>query len=432
VILRLPQLAGPRSRLACRIGVTAALLILTTLFYYLLMDERGLFTNYFFFELRQSLHGCAYTLAILCAALTLPRSGFWTTWLVAFLVHLPRMVYFSLSTASLVQNMGFWFLPLLAGAIVALEIHWRSAQRQAEVQRARETEQYVQQLLAAQEGERRRISQDIHDTVLQDLLALACAPDRILSTGAGDADTMIETLRWMKENIIRVAHELRRISCDLRPSTIDHLGLVPSLRALAQSSASEVTIPIRVSVAGRPKRLTGEAEIALFRIVQEALANIRKHSQATDAWVNLAYTRDSVRLEVGDNGVGISSQLHMDQLASQGHLGLLGIRERVLSLGGHFRVVSRQDSGTVLRATVPILRPVSDQEDTAKAADPARQQRWLWLAGRSADVGSAPERGQDGTGCEREPEEARSGIHDRSGHRGARSWQAHRRAGHRV
>jgi len=339
-----------------RVGVAILLVILPTIVYYIVIDTLDLLPvpGLFFFELKNDVQGSLYFVALAFAAIALAWRGFAYTWLAAFLIHLPRTVKFTLSPESLIHNLGFWFLPLFAGAVITLERRWRATQRRIDLERQQERELYIQKVLAAQEEERRRIAKEIHDETLQDLVALAYVADSMAQECPECEARLKDRAVSIKENSLRMAHELRRISSDLRPSTLDHLGLVPSLRSLAAKTADEAGIPTRLSVSGEPVSLDKHAETAIFRIVQEALTNVRKHSEATEAWVVMEFTRVSLKIEIGDNGCGLAPKLRMDRLASEGHLGLLGIRERVASLGGSVRVHSRRDHGTVLRLKIPI------------------------------------------------------------------------------
>jgi len=338
-----------------QISVVVALLVVPTIVYYIVIDLFELLPipGLFFFEIKNDVQGCLYFVALAFAAIALSWRGFAFTWLAAFLIHLPRTVTFTLSTESLFHNLGFWFLPLFAGAVVTLERHWRATQRRMELERQQESELYIQKILVAQEDERRRIAKEIHDETLQDLLALAYVADAMLEECPEGDGRLGEKAIAIKDTSLRVANELRRISSDLRPSTLDHLGLVPALRSLAERTGDEAGIPTRLTVVGVPKRLDKQAETAIFRIVQEALTNVRRHSGATEAWVNIQFRQGSLKLEIGDNGHGFNPRVKMDRLASEGHLGLLGMRERATALGGSLRLQSRPATGTVLNLRIP-------------------------------------------------------------------------------
>ena len=339
-----------------RVCTIVVLLIVPTVVYYIIIDTLDLVPapGLFFFELKNDVQGSLYFAALAFAAVALSWRGFAFTWLAAFFIHLPRTVTYTLSTESLLHNLGFWFLPFLAGAVVTLERNWRATQRRIEREREQERELYIQKILVAQEEERLRISKEIHDETLQDLLALAYVADAMLKECHGGDGRLGEKAISMRDTSLRVAAELRRISSDLRPSTLDHLGLVPSLRWLSERTGSEAAIPTRLTVSGQPWPLDKQAEIAIFRIVQEALTNVRKHSGATEAWVNLEFKRDVLKLKIGDNGHGFIPRLNTNKLASEGHLGLLGIRERVTALGGSLRLQSRPATGTVLHLGIPL------------------------------------------------------------------------------
>lgn len=339
-----------------RVILVVLLVVAPTVVYYVLIDVLDLLPvpGLFFFELKNDLQGSLYFVAMGVAAVTLLWRGFAFTWLAAFFIHLPRTIKFTLSDESLLHNLGFWFLPLLAGAVFTLERHWRETQRRIEQERQQERELYIQKSLVAQEEERRRIAKELHDETIQDLVALAYVADAMFKDSLEGDGRLATRASSIKDTSLRVVQELRRISSDLRPSTLDHLGLVPSLRTLAERTGNEAGIPTRLTVEGVPLRLDKQAETAIFRIVQEALTNVRKHSGASEAWVILDFRPGMLRLTVGDNGQGFNSRVQMDRLASEGHLGLLGMRERATALGGSLRIQSRRPMGTTLNLRIPV------------------------------------------------------------------------------
>ena len=339
-----------------RVVLVALLIVAPTIVYYVFIDTLDHITTskLFVFELMNDVQGSLYFAAMGVAAITLLWRGFVVTWLAAFLIHLPRTIRFSLSTESLVHNLGFWFLPLSIGALITLERYWRATQRRIEQERQQEREVYIQKSLVAQEEERRRIAKELHDETIQELVALAYVADAMFKASLKVDGTLSATASSIKDMSLHVMQELRRISSDLRPSTLDHLGLVPSLRTLAERSSAEAGIPTHLTVEGVPQRLDKQAETAIFRIVQEGLNNVRKHSGATEAWVSLDFGPDMLRLTIGDNGQGFNSRIRRGKLASEGHLGLLGIRERATALGGSLQIQSRRPTGTKLNLKIPI------------------------------------------------------------------------------
>jgi len=349
--VRLGKSLGPR------LFVVSFLLLSAAMFYYVILDHWGLLSDVFFFELRNRIHGLFYVGAIAYASVFFSWRGYMLVWSVAFLVNLPRTLYFSLSTESLVSNLAFWSLPLLAGAIIALEKQWRSRQRSAFADRQRERELYLSRILVAQEEERRRIAIELHDEPLQDLVALAYAAEAAVAELPEAATQSREKVVWIRDQCVRISRELRRISYDLRPSILDELGLVPALRWLVDRTTDETPVTVAFVVdeqTEKMERVERQVESGVFRVVQEALNNIRRHSGATRADVTLHLTSEALVVEVSDNGHGFQTDKSVIRLASEGHLGILGMRERASALGGSLVVRSSPSSGTVITMSIPV------------------------------------------------------------------------------
>jgi signal transduction histidine kinase len=212
---------------------------------------------------------------------------------------------------------------------------------------------YVQQVTRAQEDERARIARELHDDTLQSLIVLS----RRLETLA-KADERLSPSRALElydlwKHTDDVIQGLRRFNRDLRPSTLDDLGLVPALEGLAAGMTDVDGIITRVYVKGAIRRLAPEVELALFRIAQEALNNVKKHAEATEVVINVAFTDDAVEMTVHDNGKGFTLPAPVEELATSGHLGLIGMLERARLLGGALSINSQQGLGTNVIVTVP-------------------------------------------------------------------------------
>lgn len=149
---------------------------------------------------------------------------------------------------------------------------------------------------------------------------------------------------------------LRQISRDLRPLVLEDLGLIPALRTLVRSAREGVgAVPhARLEVSGQPVGLGTEQELALYRITQEALTNIRKHARATGVRVDLAFDTSTVRLDIGDDGWGFEVPASLNDFAQRGSFGLMGIQERVWAVGGTLSIKSTPGHGTQLIVTMPI------------------------------------------------------------------------------
>ena len=206
---------------------------------------------------------------------------------------------------------------------------------------------YVRQILTAQEEERKRIARELHDETAQSMLlilqrldGLTYKPGRNLS---GSVEREIEELR---EITLQTLDNLRRLTRDLRPQILDDLGLVAAVEWLAEDVERQCGIKTLVDVVGRQRPLAPEAQLLLFRIVQEALSNVRRHSAASDARVTLEFGERVVKVEVRDNGKGFAPPASVRDLADGGRLGLVGMVERARLLGGRVTIESAIGQGT--------------------------------------------------------------------------------------
>jgi PAS domain S-box-containing protein len=211
---------------------------------------------------------------------------------------------------------------------------------------------YVQLATRAQEEERKRISHELHDDTIQSLIALsrqldALATDKEIPAAGREK---FESL-WNQTDVI--VKGLRRLSQDLRPAAIDRLGLLPAIRWLAEESEKFSGIKTRVNVIGKEHRLPEEGAIALFRIIQEALRNVWKHSQATRAGIIVEFHDKRIRVTIADNGKGFTRPEQVGDLPKMGKLGLAGMQERVQLLGGTIFMQSAPGKGTTITVELP-------------------------------------------------------------------------------
>jgi PAS domain S-box-containing protein len=214
---------------------------------------------------------------------------------------------------------------------------------------------YLKQVLRAQEEERKRISRELHDDAGQSLLllihrldALTSDPANKLSKPAKDKVTRLHGLA------VKILDGLRRYSQELRPAILDHMGLVAALGWMADNLNREQRIKVSIEVRGTEYQLSPEAKLVLFRIAQEALNNVKKHSGATTAVVKLEYAPQKIIVRVTDNGKGFELPERLSDLASLGKLGLTGMEERARLLGGTLQVQSKPGEGTTVTAELPL------------------------------------------------------------------------------
>lgn len=210
----------------------------------------------------------------------------------------------------------------------------------------------VQQVTQAQEEERERIARELHDDTLQALVLLS----RELETAA-DAPQIPEALqgrlRKMAVLATSAAESLRRFSRDLRPSILNDLGLVAAIEWLAEDLSRRTSLDTSFRIEGSARRLPAHAELALFRIAQEALRNVEKHAHATRVEIILAFESSRVAMTVADNGVGFVAPSTLDELALVGKLGLIGLKERASLVGGTLSVGSAPGQGTEVSVVIP-------------------------------------------------------------------------------
>jgi signal transduction histidine kinase len=212
---------------------------------------------------------------------------------------------------------------------------------------------YLRQITRAQEDERRRIARELHDDTTQALVALSRRLDAISMVSEQLPESVTQCLEEMRELTHNTLQGVRRFSQDLRPSIIDDLGLLPTLEGLTTDLIEKERIQAELKVLGHKRRLSPEAELNLFRITQEALRNVEKHSGASKVVITVAFSADRVRIAIEDNGRGFEPPSRTGDLAVMGKLGLVGMHERAQILGGTVAVQSELGQGTTVVVEVP-------------------------------------------------------------------------------
>ena len=238
-------------------------------------------------------------------------------------------------------------LLLVIGRLIAGALHQARLHRQL-VARERAHENFVEQVIEAQEIERRRLAGDIHDGISQRLITLAYRLDAA-ARAVDDPTTLAEQLDKARELVELTLQEARAAIGGLRPPVLDDLGLAGGLASLARSIPQ---IELEVDLADT--RLAEHIEIALYRIAQECLQNVVKHANATSARLTFAVDNDSARLEIVDDGVGFDTFEHPLGSDEMGGYGLLSMAERAELVGGRLNIRSRPGSGTAVTATIPL------------------------------------------------------------------------------
>ncbi len=207
---------------------------------------------------------------------------------------------------------------------------------------------YAQQVSQAQEAERKRIARELHDETAQALVAVL----RNLEDLASDHPQF--TIKDMREQVRSILKGVRQFSQQLRPSILDDLGLLPAVRWLASELTKNYGIATDVKVVGEPHQISSDAELMLFRIIQEALNNVQKHSKANRACVTLEFIDHVTKATVSDDGKGFETPGRVGDLARSGKLGLTGMQERAQLLGGNLIIDSKPGKGTILTVELPL------------------------------------------------------------------------------
>jgi PAS domain S-box-containing protein len=239
-------------------------------------------------------------------------------------------------------------------ASVAVENSVLFEQMQASTQRL---QALSRRIVEVQESERRHIARELHDEAGQALVSLRYGL-RMLERQIDLGDSITEKVSELVNRTDAVIDGLHRLAADLRPASLDHLGLEAALRQYSRSAATETGLAVRFKARGFTEERLGPAvETALYRVVQEAVANVVRHARATCVDIFVRHRGESIMLMIEDDGVGFDERL----VPLDGHFGLLGMRERAAALGGTLTVESTPGAGTTIVVEVPIDNPNSDR-----------------------------------------------------------------------
>jgi len=326
-----------------------------TLFYYHLYETWRPAWQLFVLEYRQGFVGFLYFVPLVYATFVFGSKGCIATWILSSILIFPKILHYSVSPFLLFRNLSLFSVGFIVIGSVALEIEWRAKHRRLNLQREEEQRRYVEGVLGAQEEERTRISQELHDEAIQSLLAIAHVASRARKNryGAGAQDSG-DVLTWICDEAIRLSGDVRRLCYDLRPTMLDSLGLVAAVRWLADQHEQDPQIETEIALHGEVRRLPERIETVCFRVIQEALSNVRRHSKAEKAIIALSYFTTAIEVVVTDNGEGFS--LPRGEAAASGgnKLGISGMLRRVESVGGELTVDSSPRWGTTVAFRIPL------------------------------------------------------------------------------
>lgn len=219
-----------------------------------------------------------------------------------------------------------------------------------EIEKLQQQQQVGYAIIRAQEEERRRIARGIHDGPAQSLANLVLRAEYCEKLLDKKPELLKEELQALKRFARSNLEDIRKIIFDLRPMDLDDLGLIPAIQRYASDFALDHQIPVEVVVLGDRRRFSAAMEVALFRIVQEALTNISKHARATQANIVIEITPLNITLVIKDNGIGFNVEEPLDNEC----FGLRGMKEWVAFLRGNIKITSQPGAGTTINVKIPV------------------------------------------------------------------------------
>jgi PAS domain S-box-containing protein len=240
----------------------------------------------------------------------------------------------------------------LAAAFVTDITHRKMLEQIAETSR-QEISALAASLLRAQEKERRRVSREIHDTLCQQLASLAFDVGD-LAAQTSPSDVAHSHFLKIQARVVRMSEEVRHIAYRLHPSELDDLGLKAALQALCDEVSKRHHITIKVATKDGSEQLPLEVASCLYRVCQEALNNMVKHSKAKRASITLIEEHGSVALSIKDDGVGFC----VEEAEGKGGLGMISMKERARIVNGKLSITTRPGKGTRIDLVVPLTSSV--------------------------------------------------------------------------
>jgi signal transduction histidine kinase len=256
---------------------------------------------------------------------------------------------------------GTLALILFQATLIAALLAQRTRRRHAEsVLRANESvlrasyeriHDLAGRLIAAQEGERKRLARDLHDDLSQKLVLLNLDIDRLSNSAGARFSVFAESLHAISDRAREIGRHIHDVSHELHPSLLETVGLVAATGAWCREVSKQHGLDIAFEHAAVPRDVPSHVSLCLFRVVQEAVHNIVKHSGARTASVRISGDAGGLRLEIADAGRGFSSP-HTERAG----LGLVSMRERVNFLGGEIAIVSADSQGTRIDVRIPIAQ----------------------------------------------------------------------------
>jgi signal transduction histidine kinase len=339
-------------RLHYSIVVITSLVILAIYYFYTLSlptppgHYMDWFWSIFCFEYQHDILGIVLLVPILYSTITLGWKRSAVLLLILAISVTPYVIEFSYTANALVMSFSSLILPSILLMSIQIKLISDAKVRLAEAEKKRERAEFIRQLFITQEDERKRISLELHDGVTQTLLVNASLAHNILENNNIENQSMKADLEAIKNNSLNMVAEIRCICQDLRPSVLDNLGLVSSIKWLVDNFHEETGVNVDFSLIGSAYELSQDESVALFRMIQEAFNNIKKHAEARVVNVSIGFQKAGLSIQIRDDGKGFELTNNKNQLALNGKLGILGMNERAQSIGATLQIKSAKDWGT--------------------------------------------------------------------------------------
>jgi signal transduction histidine kinase len=231
------------------------------------------------------------------------------------------------------------------------EEHLRTSQRQLQ--------QLSNSLIDAQETERRRIARELHDDFNQTLALLSVELDLLRQQPPPSADELGRRVRVLSDRVRKLSSSMHELSHELHPLKLEQLGLVAAIRSLCQDVSESHGLAIEFALQRIPDSIPGDVALCLYRIVQEALRNVIKHSGAKAAAVRLDASQEELHLTIADSGIGF----HPSGRGGHDGLGLISMRERLRLVGGRLSLQSQPSRGTEVHVHVPLRQRTGERSE---------------------------------------------------------------------
>jgi signal transduction histidine kinase len=299
---------------------------------------------------RQSVERILFLLPVMYAAYVFGIRGGLTALLAAGAILWPRAFMGASLDHAVPEVSGV----MVVGALLTLLIVQQQEEMAAQKRTHESLGYFVRQVLTAQEDERNRLALELHDDTAQSLLVICQRLDGLTERQDGQLPAGVaDELEGLRASLVRTLADLRRLSQGLRPRILDHQGLEAALEWLADQLFDEHGVRIRVEVSTPLSGYPKSTQLILFRIAQEALRNVARHSGASEAVISVRGDGERLTMTVTDDGRGFVVPPTLSDLAGTGRLGLAGMSERVRLLGGVLSIRSILGVGSIIEIKLP-------------------------------------------------------------------------------